>query len=58
MGVAGREMLTAIIAGQRGPKVLAQMGPDPDARQDRQLEEDLDRSFFTGAGDDLGPGFR
>jgi len=50
-------MLTAIIAGQRGPKVLAQMGPDPDARQDRQLEEDLDRSFFTGAGDDLGPGF-
>ena len=33
-GVSGRDMLNAIIAGERNPKVLAQMARDPDARQD------------------------
>jgi transposase len=33
-GVSGREMLTAIIAGQRDPQGPGPDGPDPDARQD------------------------
>jgi transposase len=47
-GVAGREMLTAIIAGQRDPKVLAQMARTRMRGKIRQLEEALDCSFFTG----------
>jgi len=46
-GVAGREMLTAIIAGQRDPKVLAQMARTRMRGKIRQLEEALDCSFFT-----------
>jgi len=47
-GVAGREMLTAIIAGQRNPKVLAQMARTRMRGKIAQLEEALDCSFFTG----------
>jgi transposase len=46
-GVSGREMLTAIIAGERNPKVLAQMARTRMRRKIRQLEEALDCSFFT-----------
>ena len=46
-GVAGREMLTAIIAGERNPKVLAQMARTRMRGKIRQLEEALDCSFFT-----------
>jgi transposase len=47
-GVAGRDMLTAIIAGERNPKVLAQMARTRMRGKIRQLEEALDCSFFTG----------
>ena len=47
-GVSGREMLTAIIAGQRDPKVLAQMARTRMRGKIAQLEEALDCSFFTG----------
>ena len=46
-GVSGREMLTAIIAGQRDPKVLAQMARTRMRGKIAQLEEALDCSFFT-----------
>jgi transposase len=46
-GVSGREMLTAIIAGQRNPKVLAQMARTRMRGKIAQLEEALDCSFFT-----------
>jgi transposase len=46
-GVSGREMLTAIIAGQRDPKVLAQMARTRMRGKIRQLEEALDCTFFT-----------
>jgi transposase len=46
-GVSGRDMLTAIIAGQRDPKVLAQMARTRMRGKIRQLEEALDCSFFT-----------
>jgi transposase len=46
-GVSGREMLTAIIAGQRNPKVLAQMARTRMRGKIGQLEEALDCSFFT-----------
>jgi transposase len=46
-GVAGREMLTAIIAGERNPKTLAQMARTTMRRKIAQLEEALDCSFFT-----------
>jgi transposase len=46
-GVAGREMLTAIAAGERDPKVLAQMARGVMRRKIRKLEEALDCSFFT-----------
>ena len=46
-GVAGREMLTAIIVGQRDPKVLAKMARTRMRGKIRQLEEALDCSFFT-----------
>jgi transposase len=47
-GVSGRDMLTAIIAGERNPKVLAQMARTRMRGKIRQLEEALDCSFFTG----------
>ena len=40
-------MLTAIIAGERNPKVLAQMARTRMRGKIRQLEEALDCSFFT-----------
>jgi transposase len=46
-GVSGREMLTAIIAGERDPKVLAQMARTRMRGKIAQLEEALDCSFFT-----------
>ena len=46
-GVSGREMLTAIIAGQRDPKVLAQMARTRMRGKIAQLEEALECSFFT-----------
>lgn len=46
-GVSGREMLTAIIAGQRDPKVLAQMARTRMRGKIPQLEEALDCTFFT-----------
>ncbi len=46
-GVSGRDMLTAIIAGERSPKVLAQMARTRMRGKIRQLEEALDCSFFT-----------
>ncbi len=46
-GVSGREMLAAIIAGQRNPKVLAQMARTRMRGKITQLEEALDCSFFT-----------
>jgi len=46
-GVSGREMLTAIIAGERNPKVLAQMARTRMRAKIRELEEALDCSFFT-----------
>ena len=46
-GVSGREMLTAIIAGERNPKVLAQMARTRMRGKIPQLEEALDCSFFT-----------
>jgi transposase len=46
-GVSGRDMLTAIIAGQRDPKVLAQLARGRMRVKIRALEEALDCSFFT-----------
>jgi transposase len=46
-GISGRDMLTAIIAGERNPKVLAQMARTRMRGKIRQLEEALDCSFFT-----------
>ena len=46
-GKAARNMLTAIIAGQRSPKVLAQMALTRQRGKIPQLEEALDCSFFT-----------
>ena len=46
-GVSGRDMLNAIIAGERNPKVLAQMAQTRMRGKIRELEEALDCSFFT-----------
>jgi transposase len=46
-GVSGREMLTSIIAGQRDPRVLAQMARTRMRGKIPQLEEALDCTFFT-----------
>ena len=48
-GVSGRAMLTAIIAGERDPKVLAQMARTRMRGKIPQLEQALDCSFFTGS---------
>jgi transposase len=46
-GVSGRDMLDAIAAGQRDPKVLAQLARGTMRGKIRRLEEALDCSFFT-----------
>ena len=46
-GVSGRAMLRAIIAGERSPKVLAEMARGVMRRKITRLEEALDCSFFT-----------
>src|SRR6266566_5561833 len=46
-GVSGRAMLRAIIAGERRPKVLAEMARGVMRRKLARLEEALDCSFFT-----------
>jgi transposase len=46
-GVSGRDMLDAIIAGERNPRVLAQLARGRMRVKVRELEEALDCSFFT-----------
>ncbi len=46
-GVSGRAMLRAITAGERDPKVLAEMARGVMRRKIARLEEALDCSFFT-----------
>ena len=46
-GVSGRAMLNAIIAGERNPRVLAEMARGVMRRKLARLEEALDCSFFT-----------
>jgi transposase len=46
-GVSGRAMLRAIIAGERSPKVLAEMARGVMRRKIARLEEAPDCSFFT-----------
>jgi transposase len=46
-GVSGRAMLRAVIAGERNPKVLAEMARGVMRRRLARLEEALDCSFFT-----------
>jgi len=47
-GVSGRDMLRAIAAGERNPKVLAQMARGVMRSKTARLEQALDCSFFTG----------
>ncbi len=47
-GVSGRAMLEAIIAGERSPKVLAQLARGTMRGKITRLEEALDCSFLTG----------
>jgi len=46
-GVSGRDMLRAVIAGERNPRVLAEMARGTMRRKISRLEEALDCSFFT-----------
>ena len=46
-GVSGRSMLRAIAAGERSPRVLAEMARGVMRRKTARLEEALDCSFFT-----------
>jgi transposase len=46
-GVSGRAMLSALAAGQRNPKTLAQLARGTMRGKIRRLEEALDCSFFT-----------
>jgi transposase len=46
-GVSGRDMLRAIIAGERSPRVLAQMARGSMRSKIARLEEALDCSFLT-----------
>jgi transposase len=46
-GVSGQEMLRALIAGERNPRVLAAMARGRMRRKTAQLAEALDCSFFT-----------
>jgi len=46
-GVSGRDMLDALVAGERDPKVLADKARTQMRRKITQLREALDCSFFT-----------
>lgn len=46
-GVSGRAMLSAVIAGERNPRVLAELARGVMRRKLARLEEALDCSFFT-----------
>ena len=46
-GVSGRDMLRAVAAGERNPRVLAEMARGVMRGKIRRLEEALDCSFFT-----------
>ena len=46
-GVSGRDMLAAVIAGERNPRALAALARGVMRRKLAQLEETLDCSFFT-----------
>lgn len=46
-GVSGRAMLRAVIAGERNPRVLAEMARGRMRSKAARLEEALDCSFFT-----------
>jgi transposase len=46
-GVSGRDMLAALVAGERNPAVLAEMARGRMRRKIARLEEALDCSFFT-----------
>ena len=47
-GVSGRDMLDALVTGERNPMVLAQLARGTMRAKIRRLEEALDCSFFTG----------
>lgn len=47
-GVSGRDMLSALAAGQRDPRALAQLARGTMRGKIRRLEEALECSFFTG----------
>jgi transposase len=47
-GVSGRAMLEAVIAGERGPRALAEMARGRMRRKTAALQEALDCSFLTG----------
>ena len=47
-GVSGRAMLRAIIAGERDPRVLAELARGRMRSKTKKLEEALDCEFFTG----------
>jgi transposase len=47
-GVSGRDMLRALAAGERSPRVLAEMARGVMRRKLAALREALDCSFFTG----------
>jgi transposase len=46
-GVSGRDMLDALVAGQRDPRALAQLARGTMRGKIRRLEEALECSFFT-----------
>ena len=46
-GVSGQAMLRAVIAGERNPRILAEMARGTMRRKIARLEEALDCSFFT-----------
>jgi len=48
-GVSGRAMMNALAAGERDPKVLAQLARGTMRRKITELEEALDCTFFTPA---------
>ena len=47
-GASGRDMLDALVTGQRDPKVLAQLARGRMRGKIRRLEEALECAFFTG----------
>ena len=49
-GVTGRDIMDHLIAGERNPKVLAQLAPRRGPPQDSQLEEALEGAEFFTAG--------